>query len=132
MNHGVRKQISHSIFRSSNIQKKKMPKRNTLFFFFLVLHAVPWHLIIYAITYNTSNIWTYAFKCLPDPGIEPGSPALQLDSLPNEPSGNPFKCLCEYYIYIYAYLKYAILIIICFKKNKFLYSSFTQNNIFQK
>ena len=25
---------------------------------------------------------------LPDPGIEPGSPALQADSLPSEPSGN--------------------------------------------
>ena len=26
---------------------------------------------------------------LPNPGIEPGSPALQLDSLPSEPSGKP-------------------------------------------
>ena len=26
---------------------------------------------------------------LPDPGIEPGSPALQADSLPSEPSGKP-------------------------------------------
>ena len=81
----------------------------------------------------------YAFKCLPDPGIEPGSPALQLDSLPNEPSGNPFKCLWKYYIYIYIYTHtyiymkyYAILIIICLKKSKFLYNSFTQNKIFQK
>ena len=28
---------------------------------------------------------------LPDPGIEPGSPALQPDSLPPEPAGKPFK-----------------------------------------
>ena len=28
---------------------------------------------------------------LPDPGIEPGSPALQADSLPSEPPGNPLK-----------------------------------------
>ena len=27
---------------------------------------------------------------LPDPGIEPGSPALQVDSLPSEPPGKPF------------------------------------------
>ena len=27
---------------------------------------------------------------LPDPGIEPGSPALQVDALPSEPSGSPF------------------------------------------
>ena len=26
---------------------------------------------------------------LPDPGVEPGSPALQADSLPSEPPGNP-------------------------------------------
>ena len=26
---------------------------------------------------------------LPDPGIKPGSPALQADSLPSEPSGKP-------------------------------------------
>ena len=26
---------------------------------------------------------------LPDPGIEPGSPALQADSLPAEPPGKP-------------------------------------------
>ena len=26
---------------------------------------------------------------LPDPGIEPGSPALQADSLPSEPPGEP-------------------------------------------
>ena len=27
---------------------------------------------------------------LPDPGIEPKSPALQVDSLPSEPPGKPF------------------------------------------
>ena len=26
---------------------------------------------------------------LPDPGIEPGSPALQADALPSEPQGKP-------------------------------------------
>ena len=28
---------------------------------------------------------------LPDPGIEPGSPALQADALPSEPQGSPKK-----------------------------------------
>ena len=28
---------------------------------------------------------------LPHPGIEPGSPALQVDSLPSEPPGNPLS-----------------------------------------
>ena len=30
-------------------------------------------------------------KDLPDPGIEPGSPALQADSSPSEPSGKPIR-----------------------------------------
>ena len=30
---------------------------------------------------------------LPDPGIEPGSPALQADVLPSKPSGKPFFLL---------------------------------------
>ena len=30
---------------------------------------------------------------LPDPGIEPGSPALQADSLPSEPPGKPVTML---------------------------------------
>ena len=30
---------------------------------------------------------------LPDPGIEPGSPALQADSLPSEPPGKPHLAL---------------------------------------
>ena len=32
---------------------------------------------------------------LPNPGIKPGSPALQADSLPSEPTGNP-KILAEW------------------------------------
>ena len=28
---------------------------------------------------------------LPNPGIEPGSPALQADALPSEPPGKPFR-----------------------------------------
>ena len=39
---------------------------------------------------------------LPNPGIEPASPALQVDSLPTEPSGKPksLYILAEIYIYI--------------------------------
>ena len=37
---------------------------------------------------------SYLQEDLPDPpGIEPGSPALQADSLPSEPPGRPFKSL---------------------------------------
>ena len=38
---------------------------------------------------------------LPDPGIEPGSPALQADSLPAEQSGTPDTTAVCVYIYIY-------------------------------
>ena len=31
---------------------------------------------------------------LPNPGIEPGSPALQPDSLPSEPQGKPYFSMC--------------------------------------
>ena len=31
---------------------------------------------------------------LPDPGTEPGSSALQADSLPSEPPGNPIQFIC--------------------------------------
>ena len=30
----------------------------------------------------------------PNPGIKPGSPTLQADSLPSEPPGNPSVCVC--------------------------------------
>ena len=33
---------------------------------------------------------------LPDPGIEPGSPALQVDSLPSEPPGKPLMSIKLY------------------------------------
>ena len=32
---------------------------------------------------------------LPDPGIKPGSPALQVDSAPTELSGSPIKMVCK-------------------------------------
>ena len=34
----------------------------------------------------------------PNPGIEPGSPALQADSLPSEPRGKPAISICDYKI----------------------------------
>ena len=33
---------------------------------------------------------------LPNPGIEPGSPTLQADSLPSEPPGKPRSLLVDY------------------------------------
>ena len=37
--------------------------------------------------------WPFPFPGdLPNPGIEPGSPPLQADSLPSEPPGKPKHC----------------------------------------
>ena len=41
-----------------------------------------------------ARISGYVTEDLADPGVEPGSPALQVDFLPSEPPGKP-------YIYIY-------------------------------
>ena len=40
---------------------------------------------------------------LHDPGIEPGSSALQVDSLQSEPPGNPQIHIYIFYIYLYIY-----------------------------
>ena len=38
---------------------------------------------------------------LPDPGMEPGSPALQLDSLLSESLGNVYMRVCMCFVYVY-------------------------------
>ena len=35
---------------------------------------------------------------LPNPGVEPRSPALQADALPSEPPGKPFKAIVVQYL----------------------------------
>ena len=53
----------------------------------------PW--IIQSMEFSRPEYWSgYPFPCpgdLPNPGIEPRSPALQADSLPFEPQGKPLK-----------------------------------------
>ena len=41
---------------------------------------------------------------LPDPGIKPGSPALQADALPFEPPGKPSCCRLNRTLYISCFL----------------------------
>ena len=38
---------------------------------------------------------------LPNPGIKPGSPALQADALPSEPPGKPIIVISKFYSNIY-------------------------------
>ena len=59
---------------------------------------------------------------LPNPGIEPGSPALQTDALPSEPPGNYYDtyqiadpavgCLCALYTFISVLLSIIIIFFI--------------------
>ena len=56
-----------------------------------------WRWILYQLSHNVSPrilVWVaYPFSMdLPNPGIEPGSPALQADCLPTELSGKPIIC----------------------------------------
>ena len=37
--------------------------------------------------------------CLPDPGTDPGSAALQADSVQSEPPGNLYSVLCNFLFY---------------------------------
>ena len=63
------------------------------------------------------------FPCpgdLPDPGIEPRSPALQADALPSKPPGKPLSIYLSIYLYIYPsiylckrYMTICIYIYIC-------------------
>src|SRR5574337_1098638 len=43
---------------------------------------------------------------LPDPGIKPGSPALQADSLPSKPPGKPFMLFLFIIVRIWKQYKY--------------------------
>ena len=60
------------------------------------LFATPWTVVFQpppSMGFSRQEYWS-GLPCpspgdLPDPGIEPGSPTLQTDSLPSEPPGNP-------------------------------------------
>ena len=60
------------------------------------LFATPWTVAYQAplsMGFSSQEYWSGlpfpSPRDLPDPGIEPGSPALQTDALPSEPSGSP-------------------------------------------
>ena len=56
------------------------------------------YVYIYIYIYIHIYIYRISLQDLPNPGIEPGSPALQTDSLLSEPPGKP-----NIYTYIYIY-----------------------------
>ena len=65
---------------------------------------------------------------LPDPEIEPGSPALQADALPSETAGKPQMCPEAMYYLVFAYLDHFISGIILYGFLQELF--FSVNNVF--
>ena len=60
------------------------------------LFAIPWTVAYQAspsMGFSRQEYWSELLfpspAALPDPGIKPGSPALQADTLPSEPPGKP-------------------------------------------
>ena len=62
------------------------------------LFATPWtvaHQAPPSMEFSRQEYWSglpfTSPRDLPNPGVKPGSPALQADSLPSEPPGSPFE-----------------------------------------
>ena len=62
------------------------------------LFETPWSVVYQAppsMEFSRQEYWSGlplpSSGALSDPGIEPGSPALQADALPSEPPGKPFR-----------------------------------------
>ena len=59
------------------------------------LFATPWTIVHQSVEFSRQKYWSgYPFHSpgdLPNPGIEPGSPALQADSLPSKSPGKPVQ-----------------------------------------
>ena len=60
----------------------------------------------------------------PDPGIEPGSPALQVDSLPTELSGKPTSHSLAYFLFLYEAMQFHFLGTFDFFFLTFIYFTF--------
>ena len=85
------------------------------------LFVTPWtlaHQVLLSIGYSRQEYWS-GLPCpflghLPDPGMEPRSPALQVDSLPSEPPGKSRRQITLYVIiYIVTNLKKSFVTDIC-------------------
>ena len=69
-------------------------QRTVKLFSHVRLFVTPWMVTYHAplsMGFSRQEYWSElpfpSPACLPDPGIEPGSPALQADTLPSEPPG---------------------------------------------
>ena len=83
------------IFFQFSTLRNKLPKEREVTQLYLTLWT-PWTVACLApssMGFSKQEYWS-GLPCpspedLPDPGIKPGSPTLQADSLPSEPLGNP-------------------------------------------
>ena len=57
----------------------------------LIIFGIPWLVKHHPDLCLHLHMAFSLLACLPDPGIEPGSPALQEDSLPTELSRKPYR-----------------------------------------
>ena len=60
-----------------------------------IAHQTPLHMEVSSKEY-WSGLPFLSPGILPDPGIEPRSPVLQVDSLLSEPAGKPYECIYMY------------------------------------
>ena len=87
--------LSH--LRSSNQALKVKVKVKVKSLSSVRLFATPWTVAYQAsqsMGFSRQEYWSgvpFLSPDLPNPGIEPGSPTLQADSLPSEPPGNPLN-----------------------------------------
>ena len=96
------------------------------------LFATPWtvaYQVPPSIEFSRQEYWSgLPFPSpgdFPDPGIEPGSPALQADALPSEPPGNRCGYIFVYFSWSFLYFLEVYINIFHFKLVKF-WSSFFQ------
>ena len=66
----------------------------------VLLFATPWTVAYKSMEFSRQEYWSgLPFPSpgdLPDPGIKPGTPALQADSLPSETPMKPLKSLLQF------------------------------------
>ena len=82
----------------SERERKLRKCRDVKSFSFVRLFAIPWTVVYQAslsMGFSRQEYWSglpfLSPGDLPDPGIEPRSPAFQADALPSEPPGKPLR-----------------------------------------
>ena len=107
----------------------KWPGGQTWALFSAQLFAIPWTVACQAplsMRFSRQEFWSRvpipSLEGLPDPGIEPGSPVLQADSLPFELPGRPYYTIETSFITCFQYLSNIIYFKKCMKWSDYYFS----------